>query len=52
MGPSVTMSKLNSQTPCSKKPCKNGGSCVAKYEEDTFQCVCAPGYTGTYCETG
>ena len=52
MGPSVTMSMLNSQTPCSKKPCKNGGSCVAKYEEDAFQCVCAPGYTGTYCETG
>ena len=35
--------------PCANSPCKNGGNCTAK--EAGFICACAPGYTGSTCET-
>ena len=40
------------QTPCLTESCANGGSCVAKYEENKFKCVCLPGYTGRSCDKG
>ena len=30
----------------------NGARCVAKYEDNDYQCSCAPGYTGPHCQTG
>ncbi|XP_044162805.1 lactadherin-like [Acropora millepora] len=39
------------KTPCSSLPCKNGGTCVAQYEDNKFKCVCSPGYTDFYCAT-
>ena len=43
---------LQLQSPCFDKPCANGGSCVAKYEQDNYECVCTSGYTGRNCEQG
>lgn len=31
-----------------RDPCKNGARC--KFLNETLQCVCAPGFTGQYCE--
>ncbi|XP_078352029.1 EGF-like repeat and discoidin I-like domain-containing protein 3 [Oculina patagonica] len=39
------------KTPCSSSPCKNGATCIPNYEEDTYHCACAPGYTGYHCTT-
>ena len=33
---------------CEQRPCKNNATCV--YNEATFTCVCAPWYTGQFCE--
>ncbi|KAJ7352861.1 hypothetical protein OS493_033406, partial [Desmophyllum pertusum] len=30
-------------TPCSSNPCINNATCVAKYEDNDYQCACAPG---------
>ncbi|KAM3874225.1 versican core protein [Diretmus argenteus] len=40
---------LRDLLPCSVAVCQNGGSCYQKGA--TTICVCAPGYTGQYCET-
>ncbi|CAH3028258.1 unnamed protein product, partial [Porites evermanni] len=39
------------KTPCSSNPCKNSGSCFPNYEEHNYGCICAPGYTDSYCTT-
>ena len=39
------------QTPCMKKPCQNGGSCVPVYHDNTHRCLCKTGFTGKNCET-
>lgn len=31
-----------------RDPCKNGARC--KFINETLQCVCAPGFTGQFCE--
>ena len=36
---------------CSSHPCQNGGTCSTP-DFNMFSCQCAPGYTGTNCETG
>ncbi|KAL9986384.1 hypothetical protein ACROYT_G000523 [Oculina patagonica] len=36
--------------PCSSSPCQNDGTCVTKYNDDTFECLCKAGFTGKYCE--
>ena len=30
----------------------NSATCVAKYEDDDYQCACTPGYVGKHCEIG
>lgn len=39
---------LELQTPCSKNPCLNEGTCINFGE--TFKCVCKHGYNGSTCE--
>ncbi|XP_068458101.1 uncharacterized protein [Clinocottus analis] len=35
--------------PCLVNPCRNNGTCV--YLETTYQCFCAEGFEGRYCQT-
>ncbi|KAM9307125.1 versican core protein [Pholidichthys leucotaenia] len=48
---SVDASAVNGRDllPCLISVCQNGGSCYMKGEQNI--CICAPGYTGQYCET-
>ncbi|NXO21530.1 SNED1 protein, partial [Cisticola juncidis] len=34
--------------PCSKNPCRNGGSCTR--DEESFHCACRPGFKGWLCQ--
>ena len=36
-------------SPCLPNPCLNGGNCVVD-NDDTWQCNCAPGFSGDTCE--
>ncbi|XP_068701130.1 uncharacterized protein [Montipora foliosa] len=38
-------------TPCHNEPCKNGATCLVKYEDDSYECACVTGYAGKSCET-
>ena len=35
---------------CATRPCLNGATCLDRV--NGFVCICAPGYTGPYCQTG
>jgi len=35
---------------CETVTCQNGGVCTDLPGDDTWECACAPGYTGTNCE--
>ena len=39
------------QTDCDLQPCKHGGRCVAKYEENDYSCVCSACGKERHCET-
>ena len=39
-----TQFSLN-QNPCLSSPCRNGGNCIAGYN-NTYLCVCSSSYTG------
>ncbi|VDN97473.1 unnamed protein product [Rodentolepis nana] len=34
-----------------QNPCKNGGECVSAANGDFEECICLPGWQGTYCES-
>ena len=34
---------------CKSQPCQNGATCKDKV--NAYECACAPGFTGTHCET-
>ncbi|XP_078574850.1 uncharacterized protein LOC144861039 [Branchiostoma floridae x Branchiostoma japonicum] len=36
---------------CSSAPCQNGATCQEEDNGTSFTCQCAPGFTGTLCET-
>ncbi|KAJ7357466.1 hypothetical protein OS493_024982 [Desmophyllum pertusum] len=35
-----------------KHPCQNGATCSPIYNEDDYNCTCAPGYIGRHCGLG
>ncbi|XP_068683338.1 uncharacterized protein [Montipora foliosa] len=37
-------------SPCSGWPCKNDGTCLALYEENSYRCICNAGFTGRDCK--
>ena len=41
---------LTDTNECSSDPCQNGALCVDV--QNQFNCVCAVGFEGIYCETG
>ncbi|XP_078377756.1 uncharacterized protein LOC144660905 [Oculina patagonica] len=38
-------------SPCSSTPCKNKGTCVSQYKNNSYVCVCTKEYTGRNCQT-
>ncbi|KAL2084524.1 hypothetical protein ACEWY4_020042 [Coilia grayii] len=38
-------------SPCRASPCRNGGTCVAQSTK-SYQCRCAEGFRGQWCEVG
>ncbi|XP_068704304.1 uncharacterized protein [Montipora foliosa] len=37
-------------SPCSGWPCRNHGTCLPLYEENSYKCICKAGFTGLDCE--
>ncbi|CAH3108178.1 unnamed protein product [Pocillopora meandrina] len=49
---SVNFDHYNIKSPCMSNPCLDGALfCRPIYQQDDYQCVCKPGFTGHYCET-
>ena len=38
------------QSPCSSWPCQNNGTCVSRYENNSYVCVCPKKCRGKYCQ--
>lgn len=47
LGFSASLCEIPIANSCDRKPCLNGGTCSLRSLE-SYQCSCAPGYTGTY----
>lgn len=45
----ILASNAQTGTLCASSPCMNGGDCIAYI--NSFQCNCAAGYTGNYCQS-
>ena len=43
---------ISLRSSCSSSPCQNGGSCVANYKYDTFECLCDKAFYGKSFEKG
>ncbi|XP_068679247.1 epidermal growth factor-like protein 6 [Montipora foliosa] len=37
-------------SPCSGWPCRNDGTCLPLYEENSYKCICNAGFTGRDCK--
>ena len=37
-------------SPCDQKPCRNGGTCIPVYENNSYACQCPPIAEGKHCE--
>lgn len=46
---SRAISQCNDGSPCDRRPCLHGGTCMANAEYE-YQCLCAEGYEGDRCE--
>ncbi|XP_021706793.1 protein crumbs isoform X1 [Aedes aegypti] len=42
--------EVDTGPPCQSYPCQHGATCTEDSKGD-YKCTCAPGYTGTLCET-
>lgn len=42
--------EIDTGPPCASDPCKNGGGC-SEDSRGNYHCTCAPGFTGSFCET-
>ncbi|XP_055635267.1 protein crumbs isoform X3 [Toxorhynchites rutilus septentrionalis] len=42
--------EIDMGSPCSSHPCQHGGTCQEDNKGD-YKCTCAPGFTGTHCDT-
>ena len=40
------------QSPCSSSLCQNGGACIPNYDFNSYDCLCAQGFVGEYCQKG
>lgn len=40
------------QSLCESSPCLNGGTCMANYNDNSFECLCETSCFGKYCEKG
>ena len=40
------------KNPCSDAECPVNSRCYSDLEHDTYQCVCAAGFTGNSCQSG
>ncbi|XP_027037861.1 uncharacterized protein LOC113666293 [Pocillopora damicornis] len=38
------------RSPCSSSPCQNGGTCIPNYDFNSYDCLCAQGFVGEYCQ--
>ncbi|ERL92059.1 hypothetical protein D910_09381, partial [Dendroctonus ponderosae] len=49
LGFSASLCEIHVANSCDRRPCLNGGTCSLRSLE-SYQCSCAPGYTGEHCE--
>lgn len=48
---SVLTLRFRFQSPCSRWPCQNNGTCVPQYEKNSFVCLCTREFSGKTCQT-
>ena len=48
---SVLTLRFRFQSPCSRWPCHNNGTCVPQYAKNSFVCLCTREFSGKTCQT-
>lgn len=48
---SVLTLRFRFQSPCSRWPCQNKGTCVPQYEKNSCVCLCIREFSGKTCQT-